>query len=259
MVAFALASPPVVLAWDGPGKTLPSVPVAVDIRPGICPNHLRIQSPVTISIAVLGTAELDVTNIDPTAIRVSCDGVPAECEPTCWAYADVGFPVIGSSPDCAGRRGDGLDDLALSFSIPDLVRALGLAERLGETVQVNLTGKLVTGQEISGSDCVVVMEGYQVGEGLDGEIGLLACPDGESGSDELKFGYYTNTSDEVHLVIYDVRGRVVARLVDDDLAPGIYHATWTRADREEDKVGPGTYFARVTNSLTGATKKFTLP
>jgi hypothetical protein len=248
----------VAIAQDDSERVSVPLTVAVEIRPGLCPNHLRIGSHLEIPVAVLGTADLDATNIDPTTVRLSRVGVGAECEPACWVYADVGLPVIGSSPECSDARGDGFDDLALSFSIDDLVRALGLGNLIGETVALTLTGELVTGQAIEGSDCVVVIGDGWGGTGPDGEIGLLACSDQEADRDRLAFGYYTNTSDQVHLTIYDARGRVVATLVDEDLAPGIYHATWTRTDRESEGLGPGTYFARVANSQVGVTRKFTL-
>ncbi|MFZ1947512.1 MAG: hypothetical protein WAW06_08180 [bacterium] len=249
---------PVAIAGDDSAPTSVPLAVAVEIRPGLCPNHLRIGSPLAIPVAVLGTADLDAANIDPTTIRLSRADAAAWCEPTRWIYADVGYPVIGSSPECSDARGDGFDDLALTFPIADLVDALGLGELVGETVALTLTGKLVTGQPIEGSDCVAVIGDRWIGGGGETEIGLVACPDWETGRDRLDFGYYTNTSDQVQLTILDVRGRVVATLVDEELAPGIYHATWTRADRESRKVGPGTYFARVANSLTGVTGKFAL-
>ncbi|HVP57916.1 MAG TPA: hypothetical protein VMU02_07435 [bacterium] len=248
LACTCLAAP----ASDRPGATLPPIAVVVDVRPGLCPNHLRLESLLTIPVAVLGTMDFDVTNIDPTTVRLSRDGLTGDCAPLDWAYADIGTPVIGSSPECNDPRGDGLDDLCLVFSIPDLGVALGLGHLSGETVPLTLSGKLVTGQPIQGIDYAVLISGpWGNGRPTD-EVGLLPTQEG-------KLAYYTNTTDHITLAIYDERGRPMATLVDADRSPGIYQAVWPSAGPDGHTTPPGTYFARITNSVTGTTNKLTLP
>ena len=79
-----------------------------------------------------------------------------------------------------------------------------------------------------------------------------------SASGAFKFAYYTAVSDRITFAIYDVHGRVVARLVDMDMAPGIYNATWDGMTQSRQKAPPGIYFARVSNSWTWDTRKITL-
>lgn len=252
------------LAVAEPDPTAPRVAAgpaaaAIDIRPGLCPNHLRTDSPLTVPVAVLGTADLDVTNIDPGTIRLSRGGSSGQCLPESWTYADVGFPVIGSSPDCNNPAGDGFDDLYLCFSIPDVVATLGLREHAGGSVPLVLTGRLVTGETIQGTDCAAVIGGPWAGAGPGDEIGLLGCRLDGSEAGAFKFAYYTNTSDHVTLAIHDVRGRIVATLVDMDVAPGIYRTEWDGRGRDSRMVPSGTYFARVTNSRVGETRKIERP
>jgi hypothetical protein len=248
----------VAVAGDSPTDVPVPLSMAVDIRPGLCPNHLRLDSPLTIPIAVLGTMDFDVANIDPETVRLSRDGLAGECAPASWAYADVGIPVIGASPECNRPRGDGLDDLELRFSIQDLATTLGLRGHIGETIPLTLTGKIVTGQGIEGFDCVMVIAGpWGDGERSD-EIGILPQVGDEPSASQLDLAYYTNTSDHITVTVYDARGRVVAELVDADRAPGIYQVTWDGTGQDGQEVAAGTYFARVSNSWTGTTKRLVL-
>jgi hypothetical protein len=258
-LAWAAGLSPAVLAADPPAGPPAAMAVVVDIRPGLCPNHLRPTSFLTIPVAVLGTMDFDISNIDPESIRLSRAGMAGQCRPVSWAYGDVGDLVIGSSPDCNQPRGDGFDDLALEFSIPELVEDLGLGSEIGETVPLVLTGAIVTGQGIEGTDQIVVISGPVAGDELSADVGLLAPVDGDTAASEVKLTYYTNTSDHITLAIYDVRGHAVASLVDQDRAPGIYNVTWSGTDRNGRSLPAGTYFARVTNGIAGATGKFTLP
>ena len=77
-----------------------------------------------------------------------------------------------------------------------------------------------------------------------------------AGRSRHRFSYYTTVSERVTIAIYDTRGRVVARLNDMDMAPGIYSATWSGRDENRTEVAPGIYFARVNNSVASDTRKF---
>ena len=254
-LALVAGLSPAAMAGDNPTPLPNAIPVIVDILPGLRPNHLRIESSLTIPVAILGTMDFDVTNIDPATVRLARDGEAGGCEPAGWAYADVGSPVIGASPDCNSPRGDGLDDLKLDFSIPDLAVKLGLGAYIGETVSLVLSAKLVTGQGIEGADSAVVISGAWEGDGAESEIGLLASTERGRVGGRFDFAYYTNVSDRTTFTIYDVRGRAVAKLNDMDMTPGIYRAAWDGKDRNGREVPAGTYFARVSNSWTSATRK----
>jgi hypothetical protein len=257
--ALALGTSPAALAvgaGDSPGNRSEPIPVVVDVRPGIWPNHLKLESALTIPVAILGTMDLDVANIDPGTVRLSRDGVTGECAPVSWAYTDVGVPVIGSSPDCNTPHGDGFDDLQLTFSVRDLVSTLRLGEHIGEAVPLRLTGKIVTGRAIEGIDCAVVMGGPESRGGPQDEIGMLPGAGKQGDGGQFTFAYYTNVSDRITLTIYDARGRLVEELSDADMAPGIYRATWDGTDPNNDRVPAGPYFARVSNGPSGATRKF---
>jgi hypothetical protein len=248
-----------------------AVQINIDVRPGLCPNHLRLESALTVPIAVLGTVDFEVFRIDPASVRISRDEQDGEVAPVGWAYADVGTPLIGGLCACHKRRGDGLDDLEFSFRIGDLIEALALEGCAGETVPLILTGTLETGEVFRGADCAHVISGYWPVEESGDEIGLLVSVDeqpgtyeqpgaeGEPGRDDFKFTYFTTVTDRVTFMIYDISGRKVAKIHDMDMPPGIYNAIWDGTDSDSLDAAPGVYFARVSNSYASDTKKIMLP
>ena len=62
------------------------IQVAIDIRPTSCPNPFMVGSKGVIPLAILGTADFDVTQIDPASVRL------AGIEPLRWANEDVSTP-----------------------------------------------------------------------------------------------------------------------------------------------------------------------
>ena len=269
-VLFQTLAPAAAASTAGTEGQAP-IEVNIDIRPGLCPNHLRLESALTVPIAVLGTVDFEVFRIDPASVRISREGQAGEVAPVGWAYADVGTPLIGGLCACHKRRGDGLDDLEFSFRMGELIDGLALEGSAGETIPLTLKGTLETGEAFRGADCAHLISGYWPGEESGDEIGLLASVDerrradedpgaeGEPGRDDFKFAYFTTVSDRVTFMIYDVGGRKVAKIHDMDMPPGIYNAVWDGTDSDSVDVAPGVYFARVSNSFASDTRKILLP
>ena len=136
------------------------IPVDIDVKPGSCPNPLNLKSKGVLPVAVLGTAEFDVTTIDPGTIlliREGCEGVAA---PIRWSYEDVATPFTGELCDCHDLNGDGYIDLTLKFDTQELVSNLKLDEVAGETIPLAVTGDLKAengGTPIEGKDCIRVL------------------------------------------------------------------------------------------------------
>jgi hypothetical protein len=61
--------------------------INVDIKPGTCPNPVNVKARGVLPVAILGTADFDVTTIDPASVRL--EGVA----PIRWALEDVATPV----------------------------------------------------------------------------------------------------------------------------------------------------------------------
>ncbi len=120
--------------------------VFIDIMPGTCPNSLNIKSKGTMSVAVLGTDDLNVTQIDPTSILLQ--GVV----PLSTDFGDAATPF-----DCEQVGPDGIVDLVLEFKIQEIVHGLGVIND-GDVLGLVLTGKLNDGTPIKGEDTVVILK-----------------------------------------------------------------------------------------------------
>ena len=64
--------------------------------------------------------------------------------------------------------------------------------------------------------------------------------------------------ERVTLAVYDVLGRVVARLLDQEMDPGAKSIAWDGRDMRGRSVCSGAYFYRLTTSRTSETKKMVL-
>lgn len=133
--------------------------VAVDIRPGSCPNLLNLSSRGVLPVAILGSEELDVNSIDVTSIRL--EGIA----PMRSGYEDVAAPVAGGEEcDCTVEGTDGYTDLTLKFQTQAVVARLldeytDLAKN--DVVVLTLTGVLTDQTPIEGEDCIIIKGKYR--------------------------------------------------------------------------------------------------
>jgi hypothetical protein len=118
------------IEWD-------CIPAQIDIKPGSFPNSINAGERGTVPVAVLGSAVLDVTTIDPASIELG--GVSVETRGsaksprlTC-SYEDV--------------NSDGFTDLVVHFN----VSKLGLT---GSETMLALTAQTSNGEIILSSDSV---------------------------------------------------------------------------------------------------------
>ncbi len=160
-----------------------SIDAAIDIKPGSCPNPFNGKSRGSVPVAIIGSADFDVTTVDPASVALA--GVPALEN---WAIEDMTQPV-GENSDCHtcfdaddpanyncdlwdatvdpavpgtdgvmdSYCGDGYPDLVLHFDTQALAEAIGVMER-DACVTLELTGTTndATPIPITGSDSVVI-------------------------------------------------------------------------------------------------------
>lgn len=128
----------------------PATVVAVDIKPGGCPNPLNVKSSGVLPVAILGTDDYDITTIDPTSIRLT--GV----EPIRSSYEDVATPVSDSNDcNCTEEGPDGFLDLTLKFKTQRIAEAIGDVNH-GDVLELPLTGVLSDETPIEGADCILI-------------------------------------------------------------------------------------------------------
>ena len=121
--------------------------VLIDIKPGSCPNPLNVKSKGKLPVAIMGSEELDVSQIDVASIRL--EGVAALRS----SIEDVGSPY--DAPDCYYHGPDAYDDLTLKFDTQEIVGALGDVND-GDNITLKLTGELNDGTQIEGEDVVII-------------------------------------------------------------------------------------------------------
>ncbi len=132
----------------------PATVVAVDIKPGSCPNPVNVKSKGVLPVVILGTDDYDVTTIDPTSIRLT--GV----EPLRSSYEDVATSVSDSNDcNCTEEGPDGFLDLTLKFKTQRIVEAVGDVND-GDVLTLELTGVLFDPMPfetpIEGADCILI-------------------------------------------------------------------------------------------------------
>jgi hypothetical protein len=138
--------------WDA----APKMEVEIDIKPGSCPNPLNVKSGGVLPVAVLGTADFDVTYIDPETITLH--GIP----PLRFGFEDVSTPFEGLADSCGGCTLQGADsflDMTFKFDKNAVVEALGAVQD-GGCVKIPLTGNLrdeFGGDSIHGADSVRII------------------------------------------------------------------------------------------------------
>ena len=137
-----------------------AIPVNVDLKPASCPNpiNLRMRSrKAVIPLAILGTPDLDVMDIDPSTVTL--EGISARR----WSFDDVSAP-LPPDPDecqCTTDGPDGFPDLVMHFNYLALVQALG-PQQNGALVPVIVSGQLTDGAYFIGQDCVLIRHGIPV-------------------------------------------------------------------------------------------------
>jgi len=128
--------------------------VAVDIKPGGCPNPLNLASRGILPVAVLGTKDFDPLEIDLASIRL--EGIA----PIRSNLEDAATPVTDVNQCACNDAGpDGWVDLTLKFKTSDIAEML--IENIenitaGDSIELTLTGTLTEDTEIKGRDCIVI-------------------------------------------------------------------------------------------------------
>jgi len=136
------------------------IKVGIDVKPGSCPNPLNLASKGDLPVAILGTENFDVTQIDPSTIKLA--GVsPIRINGT----YDVSRPFVGELIDCNScvygyNIADGYNDLLLKFDTQEIVAALGEVSDQ-DCVVLHLTGNLLEeygGTPIFGDDIIRILK-----------------------------------------------------------------------------------------------------
>lgn len=139
--------------------TAKEVEVPVDVKPTSCRNPLNVGKGGVVPAAILGTEDLDVTQIDPASVTLQ--GIsPARTELEDVATPFEPYTGKENAFDCTTAGADGFQDLTLKFNAEQLVGVLGETTD-GEVRVLKLTGTLKDefgGTPFVGEDVVVTLE-----------------------------------------------------------------------------------------------------
>jgi hypothetical protein len=143
---------------DLPAGAAPTndIKVAFDVRPGGCPNPFNPDAQGVLPVAILGTSDFDVTQIDPTTLEIN--GVPLLRS----ALLDVATPFTGSLTDCSScsaAGADGYPDLTVKFDF-QAISATVVDPVVGSCMDLTITGNLKPefgGTPIIGTDKIVIV------------------------------------------------------------------------------------------------------
>jgi len=127
----------------------------VDVKPGSDINPVNLRSKGVLPVAVLGSADLDVSQIDPGSLLLN--GVV----PLRWNFDDIcssdGGDVDLQSEGDEVNTPDGYTDLTLKFSTQEIAAALGDVKR-GDFEKLTMTGYLLDGTPASGEQMVWIVQ-----------------------------------------------------------------------------------------------------
>jgi len=208
----------------------------IDIKPRSCPNPFGIKQKGVTPVAILGTDDLDVMDIDPSTIYL--EGVP----PLRWAYEDVARPFPGELCDCWTEGPDGHMDLTIKFDSPALLEALQPVSD-GDILTLELVWELNDLTPMVGYDCMIIRDR---GKGPQSFVDLF---------DNKTFALFQNSPNpfksgtsicfslpeksHTTLTVHDLSGRLVSVVADGEFAAGAHTVEWN-AD-----VPSGIYFYRI--------------
>jgi sugar lactone lactonase YvrE len=109
------------------------------------------ESKGVLPVAILGTEDFDVNDIDIASIRL--EGVA----PIRSSYEDVAAPLPEANDcNCTTDGPDGFLDLTLKFKTQEIVEALGDVND-GDVLSLTFTGSLSDETPIEGEDCVSIV------------------------------------------------------------------------------------------------------
>jgi hypothetical protein len=223
------------------------IEIDLDIKPTSCPNPLNTKSKGVLPVAILGTDEFDVYDVDPATVTL--EGVA----PLRWAYEDVATPVGEKDDvcDCTTAGPDGYMDMTLKFDRQQIVAALG-AVTDGEYRPLTLEGATYDGIPIYGEDCVWIK--HKVKDPPPAPTIFTGTFGGSSTT--ISLGLHEAT--HVSMVVYDVCGKRVKTVLDGTLPGGDHSIVWNGKDEADNVVANGVYFCRVKAGTVDKTVKMVL-
>ena len=206
--------------------------VMIDIKPGDLQNCINNSGHGVIPVAILGSADFDVTQIDPATVQM--EGLSIK------TTGKKNKPLV----HIEDVNGDGFDDLM--FQIED---SKGVFTESSSVATV--TGALLDGTSFEGTDkiCIVPKKlgkesaGFAATETPESSVLLSNYPN--PFNPETTITYQLPEQSHVILEIYNISGEKVYTLVNRVNQPGLHSVTWNGRDNSGQPVTGGIYLCRI--------------
>ncbi len=241
------------------GGGVETLQVNIDIKPQSCPNPLNVKNMGVIPVAILGTADFDVSEVDPSTVML--EGVA----PLRWSMEDVATPVSdGEECECTTLGADGFMDLVFHFDAQSVIAALGPVTNFTFEV-LTLTGNLSNDTPFEGQDCVRIQipgsnqnsSNRQDPTSTPTKFSLNAnYPNPFNANTTISYALPKDA--QTQLAVYNIRGQKVKTLVDQYQTAGVYSITWDGKDESGKTVASGIYFYRLRADKLVLTNRMTL-
>jgi hypothetical protein len=207
--------------------------VAFDIKPESCPNPFNVEKRGVMPVAVLGTPDFDVTDIDFSSLTLV--GV----DPLRISVDDVATPVDGDVCECSTDGPDGYPDLTLKFGALELADAVDPVND-GDVLEMRIAGYLLDGTAIIGRDCVRIISNGRDAPTTRLQGVELGGAQPNPFNPVTRIRYSIPNESFVKLSVYDVTGRLLEHLVSGVRSAGEHMAQWDAAGKAS-----GIYFYRL--------------
>ncbi len=233
--------------------------VAFDIKPRSCPNAVNVdrnwqRSNAVLPVAILGTADFDVHDIDPASLRL--EGVA----PLRWSFEDVSRPV--SDPEdceCTTAGPDGHVDLTVKFRLVDILSAI-VPLSSGDEPSLTITGMTTDGEAFSGADCILVRGDLSIvpktTAAIPSDFGLTNHPNPFNAGTVIQYNLPEDGA--VQLEVYNILGQSLGVLVNEFQSAGPHSIAWDGRDDHGSPAPSGLYLYRLQTGSQIETRKMVL-
>jgi hypothetical protein len=157
-----------------------------------------------------------------------------------------------SDCECTDEGPDGFMDLNMKFPAREIAAAVPMGVR-GEERVLTLTGELLDGTPFEATDCVVFVGSSDGGRLPTSEDPTLNMAFPNPFNPVTRISYVLPRRTVVALSVYDVRGKLVERLVSGAKAAGEHVVEWDATGRSS-----GIYFYRLEVGDYAETRKMVL-
>ena len=204
-----------------------------------------------LPVALLSSADFDATLVDMSTILL--EGVPPVGEGGGPILADVGTDNDNSNCECIEFGSDGLIDISMKFRSQDIAANITPGEH-GDELVLTLSGNRLDGTPFEAQDCIrFVSKGAGAPPAIAGPATALGMAYPNPFNPLTQISYSLAKPGPVTLSVYDVKGRLVERLVNGVRDSGDHTIVWNATG-----VASGIYFYRLIAGNYVETRKFIL-